>query len=241
MKEENYSQWLHVWAGEPVQEGDTKLIGYAEIYRALEYRLVNSAQVDLPLIIGVDVARFGDDKTAIARRRGRKAYQIKTYAKMNVVQVANLVVGIIHDERPAIVNVDVGGVGGGVVDILFDRGYGSIVRAVNFGEAAQEQEKYCNRRAEMWGRLKDWLTAELPVSLVDCEGLSEDLTAPNKSYDRLGRLLLEKKEDIKKRLGRSTDVGDALALTFAERFYPSSLLHLQYEEAEFVDDSVYTG
>lgn len=241
MKEENYSQWLHVWAGEPVQEGDTKLIGYAEIYRALEYRLVNSAQVDLPLIIGVDVARFGDDKTAIARRRGRKAYQIKTYAKMNVVQVANLVVGIIHDERPAIVNVDVGGVGGGVVDILFDRGYGSIVRAVNFGEAAQEQEKYCNRRAEMWGRLKDWLTAELPVSLVDCEGLSEDLTAPNKSYDRLGRLLLEKKEDIKKRLGRSTDVGDALALTFAERFYLSSLLHLQYEEAEFVDDSVYTG
>ena len=51
MKEENYSQWLHVWAGEPVQEGDTKLIGYAEIYRALEYRLENSAQVDLPLII----------------------------------------------------------------------------------------------------------------------------------------------------------------------------------------------
>ena len=102
MKEENYSQWLHVWAGEPVQEGDTKLIGYAEIYRALEYRLENSAQVDLPLIIGVDVARFGDDKTAIARRRGRKAYQIKTYAKMNVVQVANLVVSIIHDERPAI-------------------------------------------------------------------------------------------------------------------------------------------
>lgn len=98
MKAENYEQWLHVWAGEPVQEGDTKLIGYPEVYRALETKIENSATVDLPLIIGVDVARFGDDKTAVARRVGRKAYKIKTYAKLNVVQVANMVVGIIHDD-----------------------------------------------------------------------------------------------------------------------------------------------
>ena len=239
MKAEDYDRWLHIWGGEPVQEGDTKLIGYKEVYKALETRLNNWDMTDVPLVIGVDVARFGDDKTAIARRKGRKAYKIKTYAKMDTVQVANMVVGIIHEEHPAIVNIDVGGLGAGVVDILFDRGYREIVRAVNFGEAAQEQEKYCNRRAEMWARIKDWLTAELPVSLTDCEGLSEDLTSPNKSYDKLGRLLLEKKDDIKKRLGRSTDVGDALALTFAERYYPSVLR--RYEEAEFVDDNVYTG
>lgn len=241
MKAENYEQWLHVWAGEPVQEGDTKLIGYPEVYRALETKIENSATVDLPLIIGVDIARFGNDKTAVARRVGRKAYKIQTYAKLDVVQVANMIVGIIHDEHPAIVNIDVGGLGGGVYDILWHQGYGSVVQGVNFGERAQESERYCNRRSEMWARLKDWLTAELPVSLVDCEGLSEDLTAPNKNFDSLGRLVLEPKDDIKKRLGRSTDVGDALALTFAERFYPSSLLHLQYDEAEFVDDSVYTG
>lgn len=240
VKEEDYEQWLHVWAGEPVQEGDTKLIGYKEIYKALETHVENSVSVDLPLIIGVDVARFGDDKTAVARRIGRRAFRIRTCSKMNLVETANMIVNIIHEEKPARVNIDVGGVGAGVVDILLDRGYGSIVRPVNFGEAAQESERYCNRRAEMWGRLKEWLTSELPVSLVDCEGLSEDLTAPNKKYDSLGRLLLEKKEEIKKRLGRSTDVGDALALTFAEKFYPSNL-NVFNNDADFVDDNVYTG
>ena len=158
---------------------------------------------------------------------------------MTVVDVANLVTSIIRDEHPARVNIDVGAMGAGVYDILIDRGYHGIVRAVNFGETAQEQEKYFNRRAEMWARLRDWLTAELPVSLVDCEGLSEDLTTPNKGFDKLGRLFIEKKEEIKKRLGRSTDVGDALALTFAEMVYPSSIMFQNYDDTEFVDDNVY--
>lgn len=237
MKEEDYDGYLHVWEGEPVQQGDNKLIGFKEVHKALE----NDIRVadNLPLIIGVDVARYGDDKTAIARRRGRQAYRIQSYGKLNTVQVANLVVSIIHEENPARVNIDEGGVGGGVIDILYDRGYDYVVRPVNFGEVAQEQERYVNRRAEMWGRLKDWLTAELPVSLVDCEGLSEDLTAPCKSFDKLGRLIIEKKDDIKKRLGRSTDVGDALALTFAERHYPSNMFNPKTEEREYVDDGVY--
>lgn len=239
MKEDDYDGYLHVWEGEPVQQGDTKLIGYKEVHKALENKIENSALTNVPLIIGVDVARFGDDKTAIARRKGRKAYKIKTYGKLTTVEVANLVSSIIRDEKPARVNIDIGAMGAGVYDILVDRGYHSIVRAVNFGESAQEQEKYCNRRAEMWARLRDWLTAELPVSLVDCEGLSEDLTTPNKGFDKLGRLLLEKKDEIKKRLGRSTDVGDALALTFAEMVYPSSIMFQSYDDTEFVDDNVY--
>ena len=237
MKREDYDGWLHVWYGEPVQQGDLKLIGYKEVHKALE-NVVNLSN-DVPLIIGVDVARFGDDCTAIARRKGRKAFQIKKYAKYDNVQVANLVTRIINEEHPARVNIDAGGLGAGVVDILFDRGYRSVVRAVNFGERAQDEENYTNRRAEMWARLKEWLTAELPVSLVDCDGLSEDLTAPCKKYDRLGRLLLEDKTDIKKRIGRSTDVGDALALTFAERVYPSSIM--RFEEAEYADNNVYVG
>ena len=239
MKEEDYDGYLHVWMGEPVQQGDSKLIGYKEIHKALECKLENNSLIDVPLVIGVDVARFGDDKTAIARRKGRKAFKIKTYAKLSVVEVANLVTSIIRDEQPARVNIDIGAMGAGVYDILVDRGYSSIVRAVNFGEVAQEQEKYYNRRSEMWGRLRDWLNAELPVSIVDCDGLSEDLTTPNKKYDKVGRLLLEKKEEIKKRLGRSTDLGDALALTFAEMHYPSSIMFQRFEEADFVDDNVY--
>lgn len=239
MKQEDYDGYLHTWWGEPVQQGDNKLIGYKEVHKALEYNLRYSENNNLPLVIGVDVARFGDDKTAIARRKGRKAYKIKTYSKLNNVEVANVVTAIIKDENPCRVNIDVGGLGAGVFDILQDRGYGSVIRAVNFSEKAQDLERYHNRRAEMWGRLKDWLTAELPVSLTDCEGLSEDLTTPCKKYDGLGRLQIEEKAEIKKRLTRSTDVGDALALTFAEREYPTSIMFQNYNEAEFVDDNVY--
>lgn len=235
MREEDYDGYLHVWEGEPIQQGDMKLIGFKEVHKALENKVVSATPQ--PLVVGVDVARYGDDKTAIARRRGREAFQIKSYSKLSVVEVANLCVRIIRDERPVRMNIDVGGVGGGVVDILLDRGFSGIVRAVNFGESAQDGDRYCNRRAEMWDRLHNWLTGELPVSLVDCDGLSEDLTAPCKKFDKTGRLMLEKKDEIKKRIGRSTDVGDALALTFAEEFYPSTLI--SSENADYVDDGVY--
>lgn len=240
MKKNNYEEYLHVWEGEPVQQGHNKLIGSLEVYRALENTVENSNST-LPLIIGVDVARFGDDKTAISRRRGRKAYKIESFSNLDNVKVANLVTNIILSEHPARVNIDVGGLGAGVYDILADRGYSHIVQAVNFGSAAQDEDRYVNRRAEMWDRLREWLVSDVPVSLVNCDGLLEDLTAPTKDYDRVGRLFLEKKKDIKVRLGRSTDVGDALALTFAEKSYPSSLIFQNFSEAEFVDDNIYVG
>lgn len=240
MKETDYLRYLHVWEGEPVQEGDYKLINLVDVRKAMDNKLDNSATDGVPLILGVDVARFGDDKTAIARRQGRKIFNVTTYANLSVTAVANLVKNIIHEEHPALVNIDVGGLGAGVYDILVQDGYFEIVRAVNFGENAQEPERFTNRRAEMWARVRDWLTAELPVSIVDCKGLAEDLTAPMKSYDKLGRLLLEKKADIKKRIGRSTDVGDAVALCFAEREYPRWLnVRSSWGVAEYADDSVY--
>lgn len=238
MKETDYLGYLHVWEGEPEQQSDRKLIALTDVKRALETSIV-SVPDNLPLIIGVDVARFGDDNTAIARRIGRQAFKIHTYSKLNMVEVANLVKNIIIEEHPAVVNIDEGGVGGGVCDILRNDGIYDVVRPVNFGSAAQESERYANRRAEMWARIKNWLTAELPVSLTDCEGLAEDLTAPFKSYDSLGRLILEKKEDIKKRIGRSTDVADALALTFADFDYPQSLCWRQAPHLNYVNDNVY--
>ena len=222
-KEEDFDDYLHIWEGEPVQQGDEKLISAAAVKRALDYEidLPNNSQ---PLIVGVDPARFGDDSTAICFRRGRQAFRIVAYRKKNVVEVANIVTSIILDYKPARVNIDVGGLGAGLYDILEDRGYDNVIRAINFGSDAQNKEKYGNRRAEMWARVNDWLNADMPVSIIDPDNLIlTDLTAPKKKYDGVQRLLLEKKEDIKKRIGRSTDVGDALALTFAEAFYPTSI------------------
>ena len=236
-KQEDYDDYLHIWEGEPEQQGDKKLIAAGAVKRALEYKIDNTNNVQ-PLVIGVDPARFGDDATAICFRKGRQVFKVSKYRKQSVVDVANIVTSIIIDHKPARVNVDVGGLGAGVYDILIDRGYEDTVRAINFGSEAQDKEKYGNRRAEMWARLNDWLNADLPVSIVDPDNLVLiDLTAPEKKYDRLQRLLLEPKEDIKKRIGRSTDVGDAIALTFAEAFYPSSIERPTQEY--WVDDNMY--
>lgn len=236
-KEENFEDYLHIWEGEPVQQGDKKLISSISVKRALE-AVIDNENSTLPLIIGVDPARFGDDKTAICRRRGRQAYKIKTLKKLSCVEVANVLTAIILEERPARVNIDVGGLGAGIYDILEDRGYSDVIRAINFGSNAQDKERFVNRRAEMWARVKDWLEGDLPVSIVDDDLLlMADLTAPEMKFDRYNRLQLEEKENIKKRLGRSTDVGDALALTFAEMFYSSDIAVGSYDE--WVDDDVY--
>ena len=119
--------------------------------------------------------------------------------------------------HPYRIFLDLGNTGAGVYDILQDRGYGEIVRGVNFGAKAFLPDRYVNKRAEMWDAVREWLSSEeLPVQLPKDDGLLEDLTCVRKKYDSCGRLQLESKEEVRKRLGRSPDLGDALALTFAE-------------------------
>ena len=113
-----------------------------------------------------------------------------------------------------------------------------VVEAVNFGARADNPERYVNRRAEMWARVMEWLKSPVGVCLPKVEGLVEDLTAPLKMFDSVGRLQLEAKADIKKRIGRSTDVADALALTFAIK-NEEYLLNSWKAKGDFIDDNVY--
>ena len=234
-KKEDYESYLHIWEGEPLAQGTMKLIASRDVHRALEFKVDNSNNY-LPLIVGVDVARFGDDRTAICRRKGRQAFKMQTYKGLDTIAVANLVTAIILEEKPARVNIDAGANGAGVVDILKHRGYGAVVEGVNFGAHAQNPVIYGNRRAEMWDRVNQWLKDEAGASLVDMGDILPDLTAPEKKFDNQSRLFLEQKADIKKRLGFSPDLGDALALTFAELSYPDSLRN---EQNTFVDSNVY--
>ena len=235
---ENFGEYLHVWEGEPRLLADNHLIGREEIYRALQAKPETDAGL-APLIIGVDVARFGDDKTALCFRQGRQVTKLQAYQKLDVVQVAHLVAGTIAAENPARVCIDVGGLGAGVYDILAADGFTEYVIPVNFGGRADNPERYANRRAEMWARAAAWLTSPLPVSLPDVPGLAEDLSAPLKMFDSLGRLQLEAKPDIKKRLGRSPDLADAFALTFAVQNEAYLLRQGRGRNGGFVDDSVY--
>jgi hypothetical protein len=205
-------------AAEAFQTSGDSLIKPETIVRA---RKCKQAEPNGPLLIGVDPARFGDDNTAICRRRGRVVPSIDSYHGKDTMEVVGLVVKIINAESPGRVFVDVGGLGAGVVDRLRELGYGQIVEAVNFGEKPLDADKYRNRRAECWGKLADWLS-EPPVQIPDDDSLHGDLVAPGYKYDSNTRLLIESKEDMKKRGLASPDKGDALALTFATDFNPSA-------------------
>lgn len=169
-----------------------------------------------PLIVGVDPARYGDDRTAIIRRKGRSAYDLMTYEKTSTMEVAGLVHSIIRNEKPAQVAIDVGGLGAGVVDRLIELGHDDVVVPINFGGASLDPARFANRRAEMWWNLRDWLDGDMPVMIPDRDDLHTDICAPFYKYDSQARRKLESKDEIKKRGLRSTDCADALALTFAE-------------------------
>jgi hypothetical protein len=109
-----------------------------------------------PMILGVDVARFGDDQSIIFPRRGRDArtFPLQKYRNLDTMQLAARVAEAVREYKPDAVFVDGGGVGGGVVDRLNQLSIDCI--EVNFGSKADEG-RYANKRAEMWGRMKEWL------------------------------------------------------------------------------------
>lgn len=177
------------------------------------------------LIIGVDPARGGGDKTGIIDRIGRKMghHVCATWDFDDTMVIAGHVVGLINKFRPAAVNIDVGGLGAGVVDRLLELGYGYCVNPINFGSSPigvgpTGDELYANRRAEMWDVMRDWMAGE--VQVPDLDELHADLAAPvwGKGATRHksdNELVLEPKDSIRERLGFSPDLGDAAALTFA--------------------------
>lgn len=184
-----------------------------------------------PLVIGVDPARFGDDLFAIVWRRGRKILKKETIAKCDTVQGANRVKQIIDNDKPDRVFVDAGGNGGGVVDMLRGMGekYEEIVHGVNFGGEPLEPTLITddgtrapgprNRRAEMWMKSREWLQDPMGVDIPDESVYQSDAVGPSYKYDTNQRIVLESKEQMKKRGVRSPDVWDAVALTFAAPVY----------------------
>ena len=166
------------------------------------------------LVIGADIARFGDDRTSIIRRRGRVAYKLESYAKKDTMQVTGILNQIIVNEQPYKVFIDIGGLGAGVYDRLKELGHADKIVAVNSGSSPLDSRRYTNKRAEMWGHVKQWLLDE-PCQLPDSDSLQADLCNTKYDNDSNSRLVIEKKADMKKRGVRSSDEADALGLTFA--------------------------
>jgi hypothetical protein len=166
-----------------------------------------------PLLLCVDVARFGDDQSVIAYRRGRDARTIKSvsFRGMDTMQLAGRVAESATRHKPDQIFVDGGGVGGGVVDRLRQLGYSVI--DVNFGGKSPDEE-CANVRAYMWRMMRDWLRDG--GAIEDDHDLASDLVGVEYGFNHRNQLQLEKKEDMKRRGLASPDKGDALALSFAQ-------------------------
>ena len=189
--------------------GDDQLISLSDVENATQKQYRPGEMDYAAKILGVDPARFGDDRSVIFPRQGMAALQPEVFRGLDNMDLASRVAAKIEEWKPDAVFIDAGG-GSGVIDRLRQLGYDVI--EVAFGGKATDPT-YMNKRAEMWCTMADWLRtgASIP-NIVD---LKQDLAAPIFWYDAMGRKQLEPKDNIKKRGLPSPDLGDALALTFA--------------------------
>lgn len=193
--------------------GAMQFISSAVVDNAMLGEILYEAYCHQPVVIGVDVARYGDDKSTIAIRQGRKLHEMRKFRELNTMQLAAQVVAAMKDHGGAVaVFVDGVGVGAGVVDRLQMLGHPVI--EVNGGATAFDEIKYYNATSEQWDRMREWLPgADLPAG--DNE-LRLALTGREYYFDDRERIRLERKKDMKKRGLASPDEADALAHTFAE-------------------------
>lgn len=197
--------------------GDT----YIKAQSIMEARKSQVTDPEAPLIMGVDPAGKGKDRVIFSYRKGR---QFLPHEEFNFgpedeqveMQIAGLIARRINKEEPAKVFVDCTG-SWGIVDRLKELGYGQIVQGIGFKTKATEDDVYANKRAEIWGNLKDFIHKEDgEVSIPDTDEIQTDLSSmPREIVNSSGKTQMVAKEKIKKDLGMSPDIGDAMALTFS--------------------------
>lgn len=179
-----------------------------------------------PVIMGVDVARFGDDSSTIYFRKGRDGNFMPPIrlTKVDTMSLASKVAEQAALVGAAVVNVDEGGIGAGVVDRLVQLNVPVV--GVQFGGRPvgivklRNGVKVANRRAEIWAIMREWLEGAM---IPDDDTLDADLTGIEYGFDANDQIILEKKEHMKKRGLASPDDGDGLALTFATQVLPMGL------------------
>jgi hypothetical protein len=197
----------------PLADDDTIIpfhIAESAIHRDIEIT------PDIKPIWGLDVARFGTDKTALCKRYGNVVTEIRAWQGLDLMQTVGRVMAeyesLSPSVRPSEILVDSIGVGGGVVDRL--RELGAPVRGVNVSEAPAMGHTYMNLRSELWFKAKGWLE-DRSCKLPKDDQLLAELTAIRYSFTSSGKMKAESKDEMRKRGLKSPDLADALCLTMA--------------------------
>jgi hypothetical protein len=170
---------------------------------------INSSE---PLVFGLDVARFGSDRTALVKRKGNVVIEVKSWGGLDTMQVVGAIVNEAKLDRPDEICVDTIGLGSGVADRL--RELGMNVRDVNVAESSAMNPNANKLRDELWLAVKEWLATK-SVKLPADDQLRHELVAPRYTFTSSGKVQVESKDSMRKRGMRSPDLADALCLSFA--------------------------
>ena len=197
----------------PSQANDT-LIALRDVEAAVKRPHV--VQPDDKPIIGLDIARFGDDKTVIIVREGIRVLHIEELRKSDLVNTTGRVITVAKEFKVKHIIVDEVGIGAGVLDTLKrDRTY--LTTGLNGGARADDAEKYGNLRAQIFDGLRQRF-ADGDISIPNDPELISQLASLTYRYNARGQLLLESKDVIKSHGMQSPDKADALAYAFAEHY-----------------------
>lgn len=204
------------------RQGENTLIPLAWIEAAMERW--HDMEPEKPVEIGVDVARFGSDKTVIAVRKGRKVMPLLVMPQKSITESVGIITDIARQEGTDMIKVDEIGVGGGVVDVLEENGFSGA--GIDVAKAPIDSDRFSNLRAELWWNLRELLDVDpvrnpKPIALPPDEDLLAELSSVQFKYNSRGQIQIEAKDDMKKRLGRSPDRADAVVLAMAPKLRPS--------------------
>ena len=195
--------------------GFRSLLGIEDVNAAIARHYRETEYDHAARILGVDVAREGDDASVVFPRQGLAAFAPQVMRNVTSTFGAGSVMQKWQDwEADACFVDNTGGFGGGWIDKMTELGRNPI--GIHFAGKANDP-RYANKRAEMWFKMAEWV--KNGGALPNIPGLAAELTTPTYSF-KGDTLLIEPKEEIKKRLGRSPDLADALALTFAQPVAP---------------------
>lgn len=200
MSPEEYGR---IWLGIPYDSAEKAVMQRAAIMEAMKRK----ASTDGGIVVGADIARFGDDSTVFVKRQGLQVIATKTLHKQDTQEVAEQLFDFAEGGK---INIDDTGVGGGVTDRL--RRLRANVIPINFGASAKDKRKYPDIISEMWFNLAQMLPA---IGLQNDTELLAELAARQYKYTPDERRKVESKDEYKKRTGRrSPDRADATILCF---------------------------
>lgn len=210
MKDTDYKRYLHVYGGQFEDISDMKIFPFelikSSIGREVEYS-------DAPRIAALDVARFGDDSSALCIRQGNIVETIRKWQGLSTTELSRAVADVIMGENLVSLVVDGGGGhGSGPIDQLREM-VGNACNIIEFnGSHRADDTRYANARAETHYRAKEWLqTGRIPNE----DRLVMELSSIEYKFNTSHAILVEKKEDFKKRnAGISPDHLDAFTMTF---------------------------